>query len=77
MNLALVTLSRSTKVSCTATTSCFMFRTGSTKLHPPGLTLQMRGPGLAASPTRQVGGNQPSCLGLKSKEAAKVLGSQR
>eukprot|EP00971_Amphidinium_carterae_P101881 2016579-Amphidinium_carterae.1 len=52
------------------------FSTGSTKLQPPGLTLQMVGPGLAASPTQQVGGNQPNCLAEKSRKGVKVLGSQ-
>eukprot|EP00971_Amphidinium_carterae_P347977 6490254-Amphidinium_carterae.2 len=37
----------------------------------------MVGPGFVASPTRQVGGNQPSCRELRMKWAEAVLGSQR
>eukprot|EP00971_Amphidinium_carterae_P021745 428948-Amphidinium_carterae.1 len=39
--------------------SCLRLRVGSTRLHPPGLTLQIEGPGCVASPTRYVSGTQP------------------
>eukprot|EP00971_Amphidinium_carterae_P123284 2441162-Amphidinium_carterae.1 len=56
--------------------SCLRLRVGSTRLQPPGLTQQMVGPGVLASPTRQVGGNQPSCRVHSKTLPKESLGSQ-
>eukprot|EP00971_Amphidinium_carterae_P006342 124810-Amphidinium_carterae.2 len=45
--------------------SCLRSKVGSTRLHPPGLTLQIEGPGLVASPIRHVDGSQPNCRVLQ------------
>eukprot|EP00971_Amphidinium_carterae_P235856 4680729-Amphidinium_carterae.1 len=53
--------------------SCLRLRVGSTRLQPPGLTLQMEGPGVLASPIRRVGGTQPNCRYPRQKTALQRL----
>eukprot|EP00971_Amphidinium_carterae_P152735 3027297-Amphidinium_carterae.2 len=42
--------------------SCLRLSVGSTRLQPPGLTQQMEGPGVLASPMRRMGGASYQCL---------------